>query len=458
MIDYLRDCGGFVLQLFPCTILFIAALHDDTLHHLRKRIGLFFLILNIVLAFVFSSIPRVIKMSIPVELYANCYMVIAIFIVIILFHLLSSENITKKLFIMCLILFYATTQFMIVNFLITVVVSFQDRMVNIYSDFSFISYFAENLVMFPPAYLFMVRVVRPHLHESSLLDLKREFKLVIIVILFYFGLLTLIISLFYSEPWASGNAILIAFSFLICICALSLNLWILFYEFRRIREESILKNQMMIQEMQYQKINKEIENAKRSHHDVRHHMRALQRYIKNGNNEQALEYIDNITDNLQNFDEQHFCENFIINSLLCYYISWAQSEGAVCRVSARCGDISIDASDLTILLGNCLENAILSCQRTIDKKIDLKIGMVGVALAVNLTNSCNQIHPTTLKLIDSDDYLPISYFASLRSSGYGLKSIENAARKYGGEVKCRYDKDNNKFITRIILYPKREID
>lgn len=452
MIDFLRNSVGFFIQLFPCVLLFLVSLNEDDLRFHRNQIILFFLLINLVLSLLFPYIMQyILQLNITPELFGNCYMLFAVIIMLVVFQFISNEALIKKLLLICFTLFYAAIQYFVANCIITIITNNANLMTTeVYSPFAFWVFFLGTMVMLPPSYLFMIKVIRPHLAESSLFDLKHEFKFIIIVTLFYFGVLIIIMSILYDGPWGNNSAILIMVSFLICICALSLNLWVLFYEMRRIREESMIKNQMMIQEIQYQKIDKEIENAKRTQHDIRHHMRILQTFIEKGNSDSALDYICTITNNSRSFDEQQYCENFTINTLLCYYINWAESEEVICNVIAKCGDIPVDAPDLTILLGNCLENAILSCRKVKNKRIILKIGIVGSTLAVVLTNSCKEIFPTGSRQ-NNKDFLSINSFVSLRSSGYGLKSIENTVKKYDGVVKCRYDNMKNEFTTRIIL-------
>lgn len=455
MIEYLRNALGFFIQLFPCALLFIAALDEDCLRYKRNSTIKIFGITILLLALFFPKAMNIVySFQITASQFGNIYMLIAIIIMFIMIQLLSSDVIIKKLLITCLVMFYATTQYIIANFF-AVYLPIESSFLSseVYNSLLFWLFSIETLIMLPPSYLFMKKVVRSHLKESLLYDLKREFKLTIILTLLYFFFLIIVISsnsLLNYGFWGNKVAVLITFSSIVCIIAFALNFWILFYELRRIKEESLIKNQITVQKIQYQKISKEIENSKRVRHDLRHHMRTLQTLINKGKIDEALEYIYTFTEESQEFDEQQYCKNFTINTLLCYYINWAQDEGINCTVTAQCDEISIAPSDLTILLGNCLENAILSCRNTQDKKIILKIGIVGANFAIMLTNSCNEIHPTGIKQINNE-FLSVNSFASMRSSGYGLKSIENTAKKYNGVVKCRYDKVSHEFTTRIIL-------
>lgn len=455
MIEYIRNASGFFIQLFPCALLFVTAIDQDNLKYQRKRIIIFFGLIIMTLALIF---PILMKLSSPTYItasqFGNIYMVFAIIIMFIFIQVFSHEDVTKKLLITCLILFYATMQYMIANFLCCYFPS--ELMIGtheVYNKLMFWLFLIEAIITLPPTYLFMQKIVEPHLKNSSLAELKREFKFSIVFTLLFFLFLIVVMSsnsLLYNGIWINELGVIITFLSIICIIAFALNFWTLFYELRRIRDESLIKNQIVIQEIQYQKINKEIENSKRARHDLRHHMRALQTLINNNENQEALNYISNFVNEKQNFGEFVYCENFTINTLLNYYLNWAQSEGIVCEVQVNCNKISVAPTDLTIILGNCLENAILSCRNTSSKKIVLNIGIVKTALAISLINSCEEIKFLKRREI-SKDFMPVSAFISIRSSGHGLKSVETTAAKYDGSVKCRYDQIAQEFTTRIIL-------
>lgn len=455
MIEYWRNALGFFIQLFPCALLFVITLDQDNLKYERKRIIIFLGMVIMVLALIF---PIVMWASCPAFVtarqFGNIYMLFAVMIMFILIKFFSYEDKTKKILITCLVLFYATTQYMIANFLCCY---FPSRSIGdaleVYNYLMFWLFLIEAILTLPPTYLFMKNVVAPHLKDSSLVDLKREFKFSIIFTLLYFIFLIIVMSsnsLLYHGVWINELGVIITSLSIICIIAFAFNFWNLFYELRRIREENLIKNQIMLQDVQYQKINKEIENSKQFRHDLRHHMRTLQNLISNNDNQKALDYIGTFINEKQSFGEFDYCRNFTINTLLNYYLNWAQSEGIAYEVQAHCSELSIAATDLTVILGNCLENAILACRRTKSKKIILKMGIVKKTFAISLINSCEEIKLVKDQEI-SDDFISINNFVSIRSSGYGLTSIENTVAKYGGSIKCRYDQSSQEFTTRIIL-------
>ena len=455
MVDYFRNALGFFIQLFPCALLFVTTLDQDSLKYSRKRIIKFFTIIIIIMALVFPIIMKAMCPAfVTARQFGNIYMLFSVTIMFILIRWYSFEDATKKLLITCLVLFYATMQYMIANF---ICYYFPGDMpvdaLDVYPSLLFWVFLVEVIVMLPPVYLFMKNVVAPHLKDSSLIDLKREFKFSIVFTLLYFVFLIIAMSsnsLLYHGVWIEGLGSIITFLSIVCIIAFALNFWTLFYELRRIREDNLIKNQIMIQELQYQNITKEIDNSKRLNHDLRHHLRTLQTLIKNDQNQEALDYISGFVSEKHSFDELNYCANFTINTLLNYYLSWAQSEGIVCEVKASCDKLSISASDLTIILGNCLENAIFACRKATTKKIVLKMGIVQNNFAIILVNSCEEIMLAKNQEI-SDEFMNIKAFASIRSSGYGLTSIENTVAKYGGSLKCRYDQENHEFTTRIML-------
>ncbi len=121
-------------------------------------------------------------------------------------------------------------------------------------------------------------------------------------------------------------------------------------------------------------------------------------------------------------------------------------------MQADCGELTIAPVDLTVLLGNAMENAIHACEQLSDNRwITMQIGVIGGSLAIQITNPCQEIHPTGRHKLD-DRFLPASAFASIREGGgYGLSSMEHTAQRYSGEARFRYDESTKTFTTRIWL-------
>lgn len=97
-------------------------------------------------------------------------------------------------------------------------------------------------------------------------------------------------------------------------------------------------------------------------HDLRHHMNFIQSCLAGNNMQQALEYINEINNNLDNTRITRYCSNEAINLILSSYINKAHDADISTQISVTATDFSsYRITDLCSLLANALENAINSC-------------------------------------------------------------------------------------------------
>lgn len=144
------------------------------------------------------------------------------------------------------------------------------------------------------------------------------------------------------------------------------------------------------------------------------------------------------------------CNNLTINGLLQNYIGRAEDEGITCTVNAACGELSVHPVDLTVILGNALENSVRAAAACSNKWLRVEIGVVGSSLAIQVANSCEGVH--FAKGMHGAQFLPAEAFISDRAGGgFGLRSIALAAEKYDGEAAFCYNAGENSFTARILL-------
>lgn len=102
-------------------------------------------------------------------------------------------------------------------------------------------------------------------------------------------------------------------------------------------------------------------------HDLRHHMNFIQSCLAGNNMQQALEYINEINNNLDNTRITRYCSNEAINLILSSYINKAHDADISTQISVTATDFSsYRITDLCSLLANALENAINSCIKQCD--------------------------------------------------------------------------------------------
>jgi sensor histidine kinase regulating citrate/malate metabolism len=141
---------------------------------------------------------------------------------------------------------------------------------------------------------------------------------------------------------------------------------------------------------------------------------------------EALRYIDTALENVGKSYRRINTGHLAIDAL----VSNAYNNAHLCNIDFKsdirieAGKINIERYDLSVALGNLLDNALEACQKmpvSNDRYISVMIATSEVALVINIVNSKERggFEPTTSK---SDQ---------LRH-GYGLGNVAAIAEKYGG--------------------------
>ena len=159
--------------------------------------------------------------------------------------------------------------------------------------------------------------------------------------------------------------------------------------------------------------------------------------------------------------DKRFCSNSCVNGLLNYYAGLAEAQHIDFSARAVCGQLPFSNADMTILLGNALDNAVHAASEFGDAVPDLcpeirfSADIINDQFAIQIENSCLSVScaPASQKgnRAGGEDWLPADAFKSTHSSGYGLKSMEMITGKYGGNAWFSFDAKKRIFVTRLML-------
>ena len=206
-------------------------------------------------------------------------------------------------------------------------------------------------------------------------------------------------------------------------------------------------HQLVMQAMQYENLREKITDARRAKHDVRHHIALMQEYLNNGELEALGEYLNRYGESLPDDTLIRFCENAAANAVLLYFAQQAKNNGIDYIVKAKIpSDISVSETDISVLFGNLLENALDACKTELSagKKIIVRAELSGNSLCVAVDNT----YTGTLKYTGSGDLI------STKHSGIGLgtRSVKSIAEKYGGI--CRFETEDGMFRASVFISEK----
>lgn len=192
-----------------------------------------------------------------------------------------------------------------------------------------------------------------------------------------------------------------------------------------------IQRQLAIQGAQYRRITENMEYTRRMRHDLRHHLLTLQGFIKNGEVERAERYLNQTLKISEEYEITKLCGNSVVNLVVGHYQALAKEQGI--QFSARIAipdGIPILDTDLSIVIGNLLENAPYASGQVQAAFIRLNMICSGKMLAITVDNSFGG----TVRMSDG------KYISTKGNhTGYGLQSVAMVADKYFGGVEFTHE-------------------
>lgn len=194
--------------------------------------------------------------------------------------------------------------------------------------------------------------------------------------------------------------------------------------------------------MQYENLTEKVNEARRAKHDVRHHISVMQEYLEKKEYSALSDYLKQYRKNLPD-DSMKFCGNSAVNALLIYFAQQAKESGISYNVRVEIPEqAGIDVTDLSVIFGNLIENAVAACTAVKDgeRSIIIRGKIDGGALCVTVDNTFSG------KLSFTKD----GRLCSTKHGGTGLgtESVKSIAEKYGGL--CRFETDGGKFCASVL--------
>jgi sensor histidine kinase regulating citrate/malate metabolism len=141
-----------------------------------------------------------------------------------------------------------------------------------------------------------------------------------------------------------------------------------------------------------------------------------------------------------------FCDNIVANSILGYYSLKAKEDGIPFRCNCSIQrKLSVSDSDLCVVLGNALENAVDACKIMDNSNmrfISAEARTINSQLLLKIENSYNGFLN-----IQEEGYLTTK---SGKFHGIGLQNIRKVVEAYGGFVNTEH---NGKVFTLMAAFP-----
>ena len=227
-----------------------------------------------------------------------------------------------------------------------------------------------------------------------------------------------------------GNAIQ-NYVFLSCLVSLLLMVYFYFHQSQLKMQISVLDTQYDLIESQYVRAqNFYTENAK-LYHDIKHHLRALERLLQNGDRREALAYIESVQEPLQCKMIPVHTGVDIVDTVIYEAKEKAEQRNILLVVETPIlpSGLKLEDREFCVLCANLLNNALEASK----EQIRLNIAITAGFLVIEMKNDYKE-----KPVVENNHFVSEREQDSL-AHGWGMKIIEQIVEKYQGELSIRVD-------------------
>lgn len=208
---------------------------------------------------------------------------------------------------------------------------------------------------------------------------------------------------------------------------------------------------LALQGEHYIALSQNIEQARAARHDLRHQLTVISTMVEHKEYEKLTLFVEQYRKSISIDKDMVLCENYTANVIICHYIALAHTEGIpdidVQCVLGKCN--GIDDTDLCILLGNLLENAIEGCKTLPSEKRKMKI-----RISTHAGNLMLTVDNTFDGIINFENENFISRKREGEQKGIGLASVMAVVDKYDGLL--RWEETNGWFLVSVQMIVNNE--
>ena len=237
----------------------------------------------------------------------------------------------------------------------------------------------------------------------------------------------------------------------VCSFFLYVALYLVFYYRNYMLEQAQKINalaQKEFDEKYYQMVDASNQNLQVLSHDFKNHL--IQ--IENADSlEQVRSYVADLYPAVRSFHAVSVSRNKALNLLVSKYNTLCAVQGVDFSYRITGTDLSfLEAADLTSLLGNLLDNALEAAAKSSEKKMELDIFLKNNTTAVVSIQNAAESAPQT------ENWALKSTKKQADLHGFGLQSVQNTVKKYGGFYEWDYGAEKKRFTTTVSFYMKEE--
>ena len=367
------------------------------------------------------------------------YRVVQIFVVLTLVIFLVDDYIEKSLFVYGLLL--------PISVVILVWASHINNYITIRQSATYLDTAVLRIIISAICFPFMYILWKKYIVPVVKTDNRRQWRQAWIIPIIFS-----IVSLAYSEnnfeiTYMRFNQVIARFTLSIGVVIVSVMQFSnMNTEEKFVRAEEKAKRSKMLIDMkseQYNMITEKIEKTRKSRHDIHHHINVVYQLAKENKIEQLIEYLEEYNKIDSTKEPMVYCNNSTVDAILNHYILLAKDNGIEVHLNvALPEELKIRDTDLCIVIGNLLENAIEASKKEENKRIKLRINRSNEYICMLVSNLYNG----EIKKGHSGYY---SRKREFKDTGIGLSSVSAVVEKYDGRMEI--DHTNGEFNVFIMM-------
>lgn len=397
-------------------------------NHVHKKV---FQILSFILFFIVTSI-NYLSLNIPI---INILVMILLLLIISLNYKISSY---KRILLVAIIcgLNYISEGIVVFIFVLIGIDSPEEQRSLILIPAVLIMFFLISLIKY-----FYLRMEG---NTKSFINIIAVFLVSILSIYIAF---ILAVDILNNNIWYIG----IGFLFLVLINIFTIYFYdIIDRQYKYKMEKEVIRRQHEYYSKQYDLISSSLEKNQILRHDMKNHLYTLKTLIEENDKTHALKYIDNLIKSTILKNEFAKSGNIIIDSILNYKLNEVQklNVNVKLKLDIPC-DWNVDATDICIILGNTLDNALEALSKVSgEKRIEIYIQFQKGVVYIKIKNTFDGV----IKSKRGHLLTRRENSTSGDEHGIGLLSVQKSIEKYHGNMDISYDE--KEFTIEIILYSK----
>ncbi len=257
----------------------------------------------------------------------------------------------------------------------------------------------------------------------------------------------------YPEVWSRWISTFIAF-LLMAICVIVPIIFIISISNTRLKTLTAdYEQQIRAQAEHYKNLAEANYEVRRFRHDFKNIRIAIEKLLAQGSYDEALELIRQCNDSLENpggFYPVFDTGNGIADALLTDKQEKAVQQNTQIAFQGAIPPEALSPTDLCVILGNSLDNALEACQKLPDrddKTISVTSNCCGGFLFMSITN------PIAEKVAVRDNHIATTK-ENKTLHGFGLYSLHSIVKKYDGDIQLASTDTNFTISIDLCVMPK----